>query len=325
VIGTTERSISPDHVTVDVEIIDGAGQLVQRWESLTFRRVDGSDFDGPWPLPLLQVYFEHAAKNFLGTEGEHSPLEGDGAAGGRHLSAVAADVTTTILPVCKDAVNGSLENSEGLRCLLQRVRFGLKGEQLASIVAEDLMTEQGRAATRRLDGVGAGRRRRRVRASPVCSSSTPAKPRLSHVRTGQGDPVPSSNDNKNYFETRFVTPADTNVVGNVFVNVLWQGKCGNCSCTSSERRGVEAGHALVPSTSSCRYVEQLRALDTIVIRMNVDCPTRMLMSFHYYRLNVGPFSCAVTKVWRACDMWTDSSSRSVPASMFARSAGQLAA
>lgn len=96
---------------------------------------------------------------------------------------------------------------------------------------------------------------------------------------------------KNYFEMSLVTTfADTNVVGNVyFANyVLWQGKCRElflhefCPNIVAE---IEAGHALVTLDLSCRYVEQLRALDTVVIRMNVEelSDTRMLMSFNYYR------------------------------------------
>lgn len=99
-------------------------------------------------------------------------------------------------------------------------------------------------------------------------------------------------ENKNYFETSFVTTfADTNVVGNVyFANyILWQGKCRELFlhefCPNIVRE-IEAGHALVTLDLSCRYVEQLRALETVVIRMNVEelSNTRMLMSFHYYRV-----------------------------------------
>jgi enediyne biosynthesis thioesterase len=100
-------------------------------------------------------------------------------------------------------------------------------------------------------------------------------------------------DNRNYFETSFVTTfADTNLVGNVyFANyVLWQGKCRElflhefCPNVAQE---IEAGHALVTLDLSCRYVEQLRALEKVVIRMNVEelSDTRMLMSFHYYRVD----------------------------------------
>jgi enediyne polyketide synthase len=139
-IGTTERSISQNHVTIDVEIVDGAGRLVQRWESLTFRRVDGSDFDGPWPVPLLNAYIEHAVENLLGIEGFHSSLEPESAAGGLRLAAPAHQVTGAVLPVRRDDPEGPLENAEGLRRLLNRARFGLHGEQLTRIdVLDDLM------------------------------------------------------------------------------------------------------------------------------------------------------------------------------------------
>ena len=104
--------------------------------------------------------------------------------------------------------------------------------------------------------------------------------------------------NKNYFETKFVTTfADTNVVGNVyFANyILWQGKCRElflhefCPNIVEE---IEDGHALVTLDLSCRYVEQLRALEQVVIRMNVEelSDTRMLMSFRYYRVEGSSFT-----------------------------------
>jgi len=164
-IGTTERSISENQVTIDVEIVDEAGGLVQRWESLTFRRVDGSDFDGPWPLPLLNVYIEHAVKNFLGAEEFRSSLGPGEAAGGLHLSAVPHQVTGALLPVRKDALDGSPENAEGLRRLLHRARFGLQGEQLTRIdVFADLLkrantveqTGDGWLAVSASNGAGSG-------------------------------------------------------------------------------------------------------------------------------------------------------------------------
>src|SRR5262249_14189964 len=81
-IRTTERSISRNHVTIDVEIVDGAGRLVQRWECLTLRRVDGSDFKGPWPLPLLNAYVEHAVRDLLGKEEFRSSAKTGEATGG---------------------------------------------------------------------------------------------------------------------------------------------------------------------------------------------------------------------------------------------------
>ena|SRR2546425_10603018 len=105
-------------------------------------------------------------------------------------------------------------------------------------------------------------------------------------------------DNKNYFETSFVTTfSDTNVVGNVyFANyVLWQGKCRELFlhefCPDIVKE-IEAGHALVTLDLSCRYIEQLRALEKVVMRMNVEelSDTRMLMSFRYYRVTGSSFT-----------------------------------
>ena len=138
-IRTTERSISRNHVTIDVEIVDGAGRLVQRWESLTLRRVDGSDFKGPWPLPLLKAYVEHAVKDHLGKEEFRS-------------SAESGHVTGAILRLRQDGPDGSVENAEGLRRLLHRARFELEGEQLTSIDALDELVKRAHSVEHTGDG-----------------------------------------------------------------------------------------------------------------------------------------------------------------------------
>src|SRR5437868_836301 len=100
-------------------------------------------------------------------------------------------------------------------------------------------------------------------------------------------------DNKNYFEMSLVTTfADTNVVGNVyFANyILWQGKCRELFlhefCPSVVKE-IERGHALVTLDLSCRFIDQLRALERVVIRMHVEelSTTRMLMRFQYFRVD----------------------------------------
>jgi enediyne core biosynthesis thioesterase len=105
-------------------------------------------------------------------------------------------------------------------------------------------------------------------------------------------------DNKNYFETSFLTTfADTNVVGNVyFANyVVWQGKCRELFLAEYCREvlaDINGGLALVTLDLSCRYIEQLRALEKVVMRMNVEelSESRMLMSFQYYRQEGAQFT-----------------------------------
>ncbi|MCK6546379.1 acyl-CoA thioesterase [Myxococcota bacterium] len=96
-----------------------------------------------------------------------------------------------------------------------------------------------------------------------------------------------------FFETSFwVTFADTNVVGNVyFANyILWQGKCREiffAEVCPGMRRDVEEGLLLVTLDLGCRYIEQLHALDRVVMRMNVESlsESRMMMNFKYYRVD----------------------------------------
>ncbi len=131
-IGTTERSISEQHVTIDVEIVDEAGQLVQRWESLTFRRVIGSDFRGPWPLPLLNAYIEHSVKNFLGEEAFRASLTPQAQEG---RWAATPQVTGAMFPVRADAPDGAFDTAEALRRVLNQARSETGDEHRSKIEA----------------------------------------------------------------------------------------------------------------------------------------------------------------------------------------------
>jgi enediyne polyketide synthase len=151
-IATRERSISQHHVTIDVEIVDAAGRLVQRWECLTFRRVDGSDFDGPWPLPLLNACIEHAVTNVFGQEGFRSSLEREGSTGGLRLSAPAQNVTGALLPLRNDAHDGPLQTADGLRRLLNRTRAALGGGALNGLDGVAALIDRADDAERDEDG-----------------------------------------------------------------------------------------------------------------------------------------------------------------------------
>lgn len=96
---------------------------------------------------------------------------------------------------------------------------------------------------------------------------------------------------KHYFETRFfATFADTNVVGNVyFANfVLWQGTCREyffAEMCPEILDYIKKGLLLITLDLGCRYIDQLYALDHVIMRMNVESLTqnRMMMNFLYYR------------------------------------------
>jgi hypothetical protein len=148
-IGTTERSISEQHVTIDVEIVDEAGRLVQRWESLTFRRVVGSDFRGPWPLPLLNAYIEHSVKNFLGEEAFRASLTPQAQEG---RWAATPQVTGAMFPVRADAPDGAFETAEALRRLLNQARSETGDEHRSKIEALADLIERAHRVEQTADG-----------------------------------------------------------------------------------------------------------------------------------------------------------------------------
>jgi enediyne biosynthesis thioesterase len=87
---------------------------------------------------------------------------------------------------------------------------------------------------------------------------------------------------------------ETNLVGNVyFVNHLrWQGRCRELflrdhapGVLAEMRRGL----ALVTTRVSCEYLEELGALDELVIRMTLvaQAQNRLTMGFEYYRTRDG--------------------------------------
>jgi hypothetical protein len=148
-VGTTERSISEQHVTIDVEIVGEAGQLVQRWESLTFRRVMGSDFRGPWPLPLLNAYIEHSVRNLLGEEAFRASLTPQAQEG---RWAATPQVTGAMFPVRADAPDGAFETAEALRRLLNQARSEAGDEHRSKIDALAGLIERAHRVERTADG-----------------------------------------------------------------------------------------------------------------------------------------------------------------------------
>lgn len=87
---------------------------------------------------------------------------------------------------------------------------------------------------------------------------------------------------------------ETNLVGNVyFVNHLrWQGRCRELflrehapGVLAEMRRGL----TLVTTRVACEYLEELAALDELVIRMTLvsQAQNRLTMGFEYYLLRDG--------------------------------------
>jgi enediyne biosynthesis thioesterase len=87
---------------------------------------------------------------------------------------------------------------------------------------------------------------------------------------------------------------ETNLVGNVyFVNHLrWQGRCRELFLRD-HAPGVLAemsrGLALVTTRVACEYLEELAALDELIIRMTLvsQAQNRLTMAFAYHRVRDG--------------------------------------
>lgn len=87
---------------------------------------------------------------------------------------------------------------------------------------------------------------------------------------------------------------ETNLVGNVyFVNHLrWQGRCREMFLhdhAPGVLAAMQQGLALVTTRVSCEYLEELAALDELVIRMTLasQAQNRLTMGFEYFRVRDG--------------------------------------
>lgn len=98
---TVERSIDSAHVTVDVQIVDQAGEIVQSWHNIVLLRVTGSDFAGPWPLPLLGPYLEHSVTQFFGDSAFRCRLEAQ-TEGAPLIAREGGSVVSTIMPISRE-------------------------------------------------------------------------------------------------------------------------------------------------------------------------------------------------------------------------------
>jgi enediyne biosynthesis thioesterase len=93
------------------------------------------------------------------------------------------------------------------------------------------------------------------------------------------------------FEYRHVVGfEETNLIGNVYYvnHVRWQGRCRELFLhekAPSVLRELERGLVLATTRCSCDYRDELRALDTVVIRMRLQelVQNRIRLSFEYWR------------------------------------------
>ncbi|HEX4724140.1 MAG TPA: type I polyketide synthase [Pseudonocardiaceae bacterium] len=61
-----ERSQDGDSYVYDIDVLDPAGQVVERWQGLTLRAVRRKDSSGPWVPSMLSGYLERALERVLG-------------------------------------------------------------------------------------------------------------------------------------------------------------------------------------------------------------------------------------------------------------------
>jgi enediyne polyketide synthase len=82
VMDARERRQDGDSYTYDIDVLDPAGTVVERWEGLKLRAVRKRGGAGPWVPSLLGSYLERAAERVLGGSRavvvEPDPVTGDG-------------------------------------------------------------------------------------------------------------------------------------------------------------------------------------------------------------------------------------------------------
>jgi enediyne polyketide synthase len=66
IMDARERSQDGDSYTYDIDVLDPAGRVVERWEGLTLRAVRKKDSSGPWVPAVLGSYVERSLERVLG-------------------------------------------------------------------------------------------------------------------------------------------------------------------------------------------------------------------------------------------------------------------
>jgi len=93
------------------------------------------------------------------------------------------------------------------------------------------------------------------------------------------------------FEYRHVVGfEETNLIGNVYYvnHVRWQGRCRELFLhekAPTVLRDLEQGLVLATTRCSCEYLDELHALDTVVVRMRLAklVQNRIQLAFEYWR------------------------------------------
>ena len=60
-----EHSHQDDTLTYDLEVTDADGLVCERWEGLRLRAIQGTEFRGPWAVPLLGPYLERRVRELI--------------------------------------------------------------------------------------------------------------------------------------------------------------------------------------------------------------------------------------------------------------------
>jgi enediyne polyketide synthase len=161
IMDARERLQDGDSYTYDVDVLDDAGRLVERWQGLTLRAVRKKDGSGPWVPTLLSGYLERSLEKVLG--GSRAvvvePDPAPGAAADRRTQtqlaasrAVGGPVTVRHRPDGKPELDGgtiSASHGAGVSLVVTgQGRIGCDVEPVVHRTAEDwaglLGTELGR-------------------------------------------------------------------------------------------------------------------------------------------------------------------------------------
>jgi len=95
VVDARERRSDGDIHCFDVDVLDPAGVVVERWESLTVRAVRATVRPGQWVPALLGPHIERTLKNVLGGHRAVVVETRSGAAWGRGCVAVGFDLAAS--------------------------------------------------------------------------------------------------------------------------------------------------------------------------------------------------------------------------------------
>jgi enediyne polyketide synthase len=142
IMDARERSQDGDSYIYDIDVLDPAGTVVERWEGLTLRAVRKKDSSGPWVPSMLGSYVERALERVLGGSRavvvEPDPVDGTADRRGQTQlaasRAVGAPVTVRHRPDGKPELDGaSISASHGAGLSLVVTGSGRLGCDLEAV------------------------------------------------------------------------------------------------------------------------------------------------------------------------------------------------